>query len=241
MLLDEDPRRQCLLRIVVTHRHRALHNDGTRVEIGRDEVHGDSAHFDTVLERLLRRVKSRKRWEKGGVDVEHRVGKGVNERRADFPHETCETYERDVPLTQLAHQRAIVVGSRRPPAMTHGQRLDPYETRALEPAGVLLVGNDDCNGGVEPALGDGIKDRLQIAAAAGDEHAEPSVGGTHQTYVTDGGSPATISPITRASLPPRAANSSISASACSFAETMISPMPMLNVRIMSSNGTRPLS
>ena len=64
MFLDEDPRRQRLLRIVVKHGHSALNDDRTRVEVRRDEVHGHAARFDAVIEGLLLRVKTGKRRQK---------------------------------------------------------------------------------------------------------------------------------------------------------------------------------
>ena len=43
MLLYEDPRRQRLRRVVLEHRHGALQDDRTRVELRRHEMHGDAA------------------------------------------------------------------------------------------------------------------------------------------------------------------------------------------------------
>ena len=59
--------------------------------------------------------------------------------------------------------------------MIEYQRLDARLTRALEPAGVVLIRDDDRNRRVEPPLADRVDQRLQVAAAPRDQYAEPAV------------------------------------------------------------------
>ena len=71
--------------------------------------------------------------------------------------------------------------------MTQCQRLDTDAPRVFEPAGILLIGDDHRDSGVEPPLGDRIDDRLKIASAAGEEYAQPAVNGvgSHFSYRSD--------------------------------------------------------
>ena len=133
-------------------RHSALNDDRTCVEVRRDEVHGHAARLDAVIERLLLRVKTGKRRQQRRVDVENRVRERVDATaRRRFRMNPARHTSRDVARASSLHQRAIVVVARGPAAMTQCQRLDTGAPRALEPAGVCLIGDDDGDGGVEPA------------------------------------------------------------------------------------------
>src|SRR6188508_1263725 len=120
-------------------------------------------------------------------------------------------------------------------AQTDG--FDPRAPCAIETASILTIGDHNRDDGVETPIRDRVDQRLQIAAATGDQHTQSTARNrvaSHGTYVTSG-SPGTISPIT---LPPSA---DFTWSAWSAATATINPIPMLNVRSMSNVGTRPRS
>src|SRR5258706_1352478 len=172
------------------------------------------------------------------MDVENGIREFFDERRTDEPHESGKADEADVWRAQLTHERVIVVVAGRPGAMGEADGLDSGRPRSIQPRSTFSVGNDDRDRSVEAALRDRVDECLKIASASRDEDAEAAV---HRrlAYVTPGGSPGMISPIARASRPERAASSPRSASAWSRPVTMIRPIPMLNVRIMSSIGMSP--
>ena len=59
--------------------------------------------------------------------------------------------------------------------MTQTQRLDAGAPGALEARAASHVRDDDGDRGVEPAVADRVDERLQVAAAARDEHAQAAV------------------------------------------------------------------
>ena len=61
--------------------------------------------------------------------------------------------------------------------MRETNRLDAGRARTIQSSGILAVRNDDRNRRVQSAAGNRVDQRLEIAAAAGDENAETSVNG----------------------------------------------------------------
>ena len=57
--------------------------------------------------------------------------------------------------------------------MIHDQRLDACRARALEPAGIGAIRDDDGYPRRESSFVDRVDERLKIAAATRDEHADP--------------------------------------------------------------------
>jgi hypothetical protein len=94
---------------------------------------------------------------------------GVQQRRADDAHESCETDEIDVACPELTDHRMIegVASGKRP--VTDAQRLETCASRALQTRRVLTVRDDDGDRGVQRSVIDGVDQRLQVGAAAGDE------------------------------------------------------------------------
>jgi hypothetical protein len=83
VFLDQDPRRQRVDRVIVVDRHGGLQHDRSAIEFERHQVHGCAGDFHAVRERLLLRIGAGKGRQQRGMDVEDRVGEGVDERRAD--------------------------------------------------------------------------------------------------------------------------------------------------------------
>ena len=93
MLLDEDARRKRLGTCRRHARHRGLQNDRTGVEVGGHEMDGGPGHLHAMVQRLALRVDARERRQERRVDVENRVGKCVEKRCPDQPHETGQADE----------------------------------------------------------------------------------------------------------------------------------------------------
>ena len=176
MLLDEDPRAQRVGRISVEHRHRPLNDDRSAIELRRHQVHGHAADLDAVLERLALRVDARKRRQQRRVDVQDGVRKRLEERRADQPHVAGQADEPDIARLQLARQRAIV--ARRATAIRDGRcrrvsmpacraRSSPAASARFEMTTAIVASRRPSRIGVD--------ERLEIAAAARDQHAEAPV------------------------------------------------------------------
>ena len=102
-----------------------------------------------------------------------RFGKRRDEAGTDPAHESCQADDVDRVRAQLVDERAVVVVARGPAAMIEDGRLDAGLAGAIEAAGAGDVRDDDGNRGVEPSVGDGVDERLQVAAAARDQDAEP--------------------------------------------------------------------
>jgi len=158
---------------VVAHGHRALQHDRTAVEVRGHEVHGCAGDLDPVLKRLTLGVDARKRGQERRVHVEDAIGKCLEQRGADEPHEARETHEGHAARRELAGEGAIegVAAGKR--AVIDDHRLDAGAARPLEPAGIGAIRNDDGDRRAQTAFGNRVDERLQVAATARDEHADP--------------------------------------------------------------------
>ena len=115
---------QRLGRVVVAHRHRGLQHDRTGVELAGHEMDGRAGDLHAVLERLALRVDAGERRQQRRVDVEDRVREGVEQRRADEPHEAGEADQRTPRARSSLATRAIEGVARRERAVIEDQRLD---------------------------------------------------------------------------------------------------------------------
>ena len=109
------------------------------------------------------------------MDIENAVGKRLDERRAQQAHEAREADERHAALLQRRDDGKIERLARRVALVVDVQRLDAGRAGALEAGRVRPVGDDHGNLRVQAAAGDAVDDRLQIAAAARYENANPSI------------------------------------------------------------------
>ena len=83
MFLDLDARVERFGRVVVQHRYCGLKYDRPRVDSGVDEVDCASGDLRAVFKRLRPAVEAGECREKGGVDVEDALWKGVEEAGLD--------------------------------------------------------------------------------------------------------------------------------------------------------------
>ena len=109
MFLFEDARRERTRRVIRENRNRPLDDDRSRIEIRGDEVDGNAADLYPVLDGLRLSIDTGKRRQQRGVNVENRVGEGVDQRQPDDSHEAGEADEAYVARLQLPHERSLVV------------------------------------------------------------------------------------------------------------------------------------
>ena len=100
------------------------------------------------------------------------LGNASQNSRLDQPHEPGETDQRDVPLAQLADQRPVVRLARGEGGVSQHQRLDARRPRALQSPRLRPIRNHHDDGAAKVAVALRVDQRLQIAAAARDEHAD---------------------------------------------------------------------
>ena len=110
------------------------------------------------------------------MDVENRLRKGFKEGRAEQTHEPRKTHQRDVARANLGHERVFERLARGIVAMTDGHRLDPRGARASESRCVAAVRDHYGDLGAQPSVRDRVDQRLQIAAASGDQHCDAASG-----------------------------------------------------------------
>ena len=134
---------------------------------------GRAGDLDAVLERLLLGVDAGKRRQQRRVDVEHRVGKRLEQLGADQTHEAGEADEADARARAApAASRAIEIVARRELAMVEHQRFDAGVAGELEPGGIgRFEMTTAMRASSRPSL-DRLDQRLQIAAASGDQDAK---------------------------------------------------------------------
>ena len=173
MLLGENPRRQRLDRVVVEQRDGCLQDDRTVIQFGRHQMHRRARDSDAVFERLPLRLEAGKRRQQGGMDIQDAVREGRDQRGAHQPHETCEADQIDVSCAEQMDECGVVRVSVGILAGVDVDRLDARVAGATEPGDVGAVGDHHCNHRLEPAVRDGVDDRLQVRAAAGDQDGQP--------------------------------------------------------------------
>src|SRR5262249_31314562 len=149
-------------------------------------------------------------------------------------HEPCEAHNPDVVRAQDPHELAIVSVAIVKGSRADMQRFDAGFPRPRQPRRVGAIGHDDGHGGVQRSRSRGVDDRVQIGSAAGNENREAAV----HRYVTVR-SPETTKPIRTAGGSPRRPSVLTMLSASRDAQTMTSPMPMLNARNISSSAMLP--
>ena len=173
MLFDQDPRGECLNRVIVEQRHGGLQDDRTVVQLGGHEMHGGARDSHAMVERLPLRVESGECRQEGGVDVQNAVREGLDQRGTHQAHETGQADQIDASGAEQIDQRAVVGVAVRIVARVEVDRLDARVTCAAEARGVVAVGDHHGNRRVEPAVTNGVDDRLHVRAAAGDQDGQP--------------------------------------------------------------------
>src|SRR5437016_666025 len=133
-------------------------------------MHCRASDLHAMSQRLSLRVEAGERREQRRMNVQD--AKGVEKRPADATHESGETYQIDVMIAKDVDDRAVVGVTIGVVAGVQESRIDARLPRARQSHRLRLVRDDDGDGCVEAALVDGVDDRLEIAAAAGDQNGE---------------------------------------------------------------------
>jgi len=173
VFFDEYSRRERLDGIVVHDRHGRLENDWPAVQLRGHQMNGGSADTHAVLERLALRLETRKCGQERRVHVKDPVGERIDQRLADEPHETGKADQIHRARLEQIGQRAIVRRSIPILARAEVRGLDTCRTGAQQTSGIRPVRNDNGHAGLQRAAADGVDDRLEVASAARDEHAQP--------------------------------------------------------------------
>ena len=71
MLLFQNPRRQCLNRVIRKHRDFSLRDDWAAIQSLIDKMNGAAAKFRAAVQRLLLRIKSGKRWQQARMNIQN--------------------------------------------------------------------------------------------------------------------------------------------------------------------------
>src|SRR4051794_900759 len=106
------------------------------------------------------------------MDIENAPGERFEQRSPNQPQKSRQTYQIDLFLTQAIGQRAIVGLTALVRAWIHPQRFDARVARPEQTGSVGAIRDHDRDGRIEASFVDGIYDRLEIAAAARDQHTE---------------------------------------------------------------------
>ena len=137
---------------------------------------------------------------------------------------------RDRPVERRASRKRLVID--------HAGGEAGRRARASRPGGVGAIGDDERDRGVERPVRDRVDDRLQVAAPAGNQNAQPAIHGR----------PAYADSRRRRRPPGQSCSASRLARRGQRVEhggrlrspaATTRPMPMLNVRSISSSGTAP--
>ena len=111
------------------------------------------------------------------MDIQDALRKRLEDRLADEPHVAGKADERHLAREQKIRHRPIVGIAIGVIARVDVNGLDAGIARALQSGRVSAIGDHDRNRRVDAAGGDGVDDRLEIAAAAGDQNGEPREAG----------------------------------------------------------------
>ena len=109
------------------------------------------------------------------MDVEDRVGKRLEQRSADQPHEARQAHQPDIARFEELDDCRVVRRTIGIVAWIEAERLDAGLARAQQTRRVRTIRDDDRNRRVEIAGGDRVDDRLEIRSPSRDEDCEAAV------------------------------------------------------------------
>ncbi len=103
----EDESGERFRRILIEHRHRRLLYDGAGIEPFIHKVHSAAGNFDSVGDRLVLRVKARKRRQKRRMNVQDSPAEYANEKPYQKAHITGEEDELDIGVAELGDNLTV--------------------------------------------------------------------------------------------------------------------------------------
>src|SRR5262245_63785208 len=100
-----------LNRIIVADGHRRLRNDRARVGLWDDEMNRRARYLHSGLKSLAVRIETGKRWQQGGMNVEHAALPTQHEVRRQQPHEAAQTNQFHAMFVEDRLERALEGGT----------------------------------------------------------------------------------------------------------------------------------
>ena len=161
-------------RVALKNGDGTLNDDGTAVCAGIDEVDGAPGDLGAVVEGLFPRVEAGEGRQERGVDVEDAVGEGVQETGLDDAHEPGQ--HDGVRAVALDDADPFLLGRAFEFGLEGGAgkilRGDAGAAGALQDEGILDIGQDADELGIQRPGVDGVEDGLHVGAGPGTEHGE---------------------------------------------------------------------
>src|SRR5712692_3949826 len=107
VLLDQNPRRERVHRVIVQNRNGRLNDDRARVQLRGDEMHRRATDAHAVLEGTPLRVAPGKRRKQGWMDVQDPIRKCAEHRWAHKSHVTGQAHEINITRPQGLNDGSI--------------------------------------------------------------------------------------------------------------------------------------
>lgn len=173
MLDCEDTLGEAVLRVVREDGDGALQDDRSVIHGLIDEMDGGSGHARAVLEGLPLGMEALESREDGGMDVQDRIRKRMQEGRSHDSVEAGECDDVDAGAAKLIDDAAIECRSiRLTPVIDHDGGDAPFATPS-EGGCRGTIRYDESDRGFQAAVGDGIGDGSQIGSPSGHQNPEP--------------------------------------------------------------------
>lgn len=156
------------------NRDDGLADDRASVKHGRHEVYGRAVHAATRINSALMRVEAREKRQKGRMNVENLPLELRDEALRQNAHEAREHDHGRLVAADDVREFGFKGLARIVGLVVHGDGVDARSPGDVEPSRLRAVGNDRRNacvaGGLPVFLAARSKDRLEVAAAAGDKN-----------------------------------------------------------------------
>jgi hypothetical protein len=109
------------------------------------------------------------------MNVEDAIGKGVEQRAPDEPHETGQAHQVHLPLLERRGERPVVGLAPGEAARKQAGCLEAGLVRPGQAGRRGPVGDDQRDRGIETPGRDGVDDRLQVRSTSRNEHTEAAL------------------------------------------------------------------
>ena len=164
-----DARLEIVYRIVWKHGHLVLEDDGALVVLLIRKMNGDSRHLVPCLEGILDSMRATMLGQQRRVQVDHAIGKRIEQDGRDLAHVACHRDVLDVVLLErLDDPRidsfGIVIISGR-----ENQQVKTLVTRVIDALGIIVRRDDELDCRIERAVLDRIVNCLLYTSDAADE------------------------------------------------------------------------
>src|SRR5260221_2292014 len=214
-----------------------MHVYGPVIDRGPLKMHGAAVEPHAGSERALLRVEAAEGRQQRGMDVDEPIARELDEGLAENPHDAGEAHECIAGRLQRGVERGVEFVARRMVAVRNHLRRNARLRSAPEPLRIAAVRQHEPDLRREVALHAGVDQRLQVRAAARDQHGNLQPGHCDSVLSSRvrGASPARATmPPMRWTRSPAAWSVAVTRSTASGATTATMPMPQLKGRAISS-------